>query len=302
MVAGGAAVPAAVDAQATSVVICGSTVTACGVITGVTAVAAGATIRPGATAYGKALLQGATQVAASTRTNHGGLNLATAKVCGCRTPGLQGVIDVIIIVIGTGDHIRIAAPQYCLPDGPARSPTPTPTTTTTLPSSGCGNGVVEAGEECEPAVGATPCGAGKSCESCRCVGTGDVRVTLLWDTVDDLDLHVTEPSGTEIYYFNKTSPSGGELDVDSNAGCANPQTNPVENIFWNAGSAPRGTYTVKVDYWAHCGTGPQTVPFTVKTLVDGVERSFPGSVSTPDMCAACTEARCTCSTITTFNR
>jgi hypothetical protein len=132
----GRVLPPKIDAQATSVVICGSTITACGVITGTAAVAAGVTIRPGQTNYGKALLKGTMQVGASTRTNHGGLNLATAKVCGCPQPGL---IDIVIIIIKACDRIRIGAPIYCLPDGPPHGGTtttttthPGPTTTTTL--------------------------------------------------------------------------------------------------------------------------------------------------------------------------
>jgi hypothetical protein len=46
-------------------------------------------------------------------------------------------------------------------------------------------------------------------------------------------------------------PSGGELDLDSNAGCSLGSVRN-ENITWPAGSAPRGTYTVLVDYWSAC--------------------------------------------------
>ena len=49
------------------------------------------------------------------------------------------------------------------------------------------------------------------------VGTGDVQVTLSWDTDSDVDLHVVDPSGEEIFYGNRESASGGMLDLDSNA-------------------------------------------------------------------------------------
>eukprot|EP00966_Prymnesium_polylepis_P057372 1328503-Prymnesium_polylepis.2 len=71
---------------------------------------------------------------------------------------------------------------------------------------------------------------------------GDLTVSLMWNTYDDLDLHVITPSGEEIFYSNKIA-DGGELDVDRNAG--EPYTNaPVENVFFRV--APHGTYRVCV--------------------------------------------------------
>jgi uncharacterized protein YfaP (DUF2135 family) len=41
------------------------------------------------------------------------------------------------------------------------------------------------------------------------VGTGDVQVTVTWDADSDLDLHVVEPSGEEIFYGHPVSATGG---------------------------------------------------------------------------------------------
>ncbi|MEZ5063460.1 MAG: hypothetical protein R3B81_01945 [bacterium] len=83
------------------------------------------------------------------------------------------------------------------------------------------------------------------------VGSGDIQVTVAWDTDADVDLHVVDPIGYEIYWADRSSPSGGQLDLDSNAGCF---TDGVrnENITWGVGAAPLGTYTVRVDYWSNC--------------------------------------------------
>ena len=83
------------------------------------------------------------------------------------------------------------------------------------------------------------------------VGTGDVQVTLSWDAESDVDFHVIDPNGDEVYFTNRQVPSGGELDLDSNAGCLIDSVRN-ENITWPMGSAPRGTYTVRVDYWSAC--------------------------------------------------
>ena len=85
------------------------------------------------------------------------------------------------------------------------------------------------------------------------LGTGDVQITLRWDVPVDLDLHVVDPAGQEISYTNRTSSSGGNLDVDANSGCEGMVSNPVENVFWPYGGAPSGQYQVNVVYFMNCG-------------------------------------------------
>jgi hypothetical protein len=84
------------------------------------------------------------------------------------------------------------------------------------------------------------------------LGTGDVQVTLLWADGNDLDLHVIDPSGAEIYFSNPKSPTGGTLDHDDTAGCASTGTH-VENVFWPTGGAPPGRYRVFVKNYTSCG-------------------------------------------------
>jgi fibronectin type III domain protein len=101
--------------------------------------------------------------------------------------------------------------------------------------------------------------------------SGDVQVSVSWDAPSDVDLHVVEPSGAEIYYGNPSSASGGQLDVDSNPACSI-DGRQIENIRWGS-RAPGGTYIVRVDYWTSCGVartnylvtvrnGPSTQTFT----------------------------------------
>jgi hypothetical protein len=88
------------------------------------------------------------------------------------------------------------------------------------------------------------------------VGTGDVQVTANWDADSDVDLHVVDPGGSEIYWSDRQSPSGGQLDLDSNAACSIDGVRN-ENITWAVGTAPAGTYTVRLDYWSSCNV-PET--------------------------------------------
>jgi hypothetical protein len=101
------------------------------------------------------------------------------------------------------------------------------------------------------------------------LGTGDVQVTLEWHNSNDVDLHVIDPAGEEIYYSSRGSSSGGMLDVDANGGCNGTTDEPRENIFWPTGRAPHGEYRVRVVYFDGC-TQPNTAsPFDVMLRLDG---------------------------------
>jgi hypothetical protein len=102
-------------------------------------------------------------------------------------------------------------------------------------------------------------------EGCDYSG-GNVQITAAWQTASDVDLHVVDPSGAEIYYGSVTSPSGGRLDHDANAACqARPPT--VENVFWSSQSPPRGTYQIRLHAYDMCGV-PNT-PTTLSISVGG---------------------------------
>ena len=60
--------------------------------------------------------------------------------------------------------------------------------------------------------------------------SGAVQVSLAWDDYNDLDLHLFCPSGERIYFNNKDSECGGELDVDMNVKPVS--DNAVENVVW----------------------------------------------------------------------
>lgn len=92
---------------------------------------------------------------------------------------------------------------------------------------------------------------------------GELIVSLTWDTESDLDLHVVEPTGDEIYagspstipYPKPGQPppdttSYGHLDFDSNADCVI-DGRRREDVIWS-GTAPSGGYSVRVDAASLC--------------------------------------------------
>ena len=78
--------------------------------------------------------------------------------------------------------------------------------------------------------------------------SGSVQVSLAWDDYNDLDLHLFCPSGERIYFNNRNSECGGELDVDMNVKPVS--KTPVENVVWTS-ERPKGSYKVGVHFYKH---------------------------------------------------
>ncbi len=89
----------------------------------------------------------------------------------------------------------------------------------------------------------------------------DLRIVLMWDADDtDIDLHVLEPSGEEVFYQNKRSQTGAMLSYDVTTGYG-----PEEYLHKKA---PAGEYKIMSNYFASHQqklTGNVTVTATVFT-------------------------------------
>lgn len=105
--------------------------------------------------------------------------------------------------------------------------------------------------------------------------SGDVQISLEWQNVNDLDLHVFDPRGEEIFFNHRQSVSGGNLDVDMNATYIT--SRPVENVYWPLRGAPRGTYRVDVVHFANHGAADPTV-FTIRVLNKGKVTHYRGQI------------------------
>lgn len=96
---------------------------------------------------------------------------------------------------------------------------------------------------------------------------GALVFTLRWDTESDLDLHVVDPAGDEIYWGDISPPgSGAILDFDSNANCV-VDGRREENVIWKD-RPPSGTYLARVDTHALCAA--TYAYWSVEARLDGV--------------------------------
>lgn len=100
-------------------------------------------------------------------------------------------------------------------------------------------------------------------------GTGNLQVSLAWDIDNDLDLHLVQPDGEEIYYGNDISGTNGILDVDSNPACWIDGIRNENITYGDDAIVLAGDYIVRVDNYAEClGIG---VPsnFSVVAYLEG---------------------------------
>jgi hypothetical protein len=108
---------------------------------------------------------------------------------------------------------------------------------------------------------------------------GHLVISLSWDTESDLDLHVVDPNGIEIWRgrINSYTPpppgtpvdpnavlAGGILDFDSNAQCVI-DGRRREDVVWKT-AAPSGHYIVRVDTFSLCDA--YSANWKVEALVD----------------------------------
>lgn len=112
--------------------------------------------------------------------------------------------------------------------------------------------------------------------------SGDVQISLIWNNYNDLDLHVTCPSGEKIYFGHRNSDCGGVLDVDMNVSPTSQE--PVENVYWPPNGAPHGRYKVEVVHFKNHGRQGCGDPtnFKVAVSIGGSVQEFTGSVRTKE--------------------
>ena len=106
--------------------------------------------------------------------------------------------------------------------------------------------------------------------------TGDVQVLLNWDNYNDLDLMCKDPNGNTVYFKNRTVPSGGQLEIDMNVEYPDNEK-PIENIFWEKGKAPKGTYNVYLLYFKR-HTNIKDTPYKITVKYGDKTKNFEGII------------------------
>ena len=77
-----------------------------------------------------------------------------------------------------------------------------------------------------------------------------VDVSLLWNNLNDLDLYIKCPDGELVYYMNRKSKNGGQLDIDRNVQHQEKTSSPIEHILWTD-KAPVGKYEIILNLAGH---------------------------------------------------
>ena len=108
--------------------------------------------------------------------------------------------------------------------------------------------------------------------------SGEITVTLLWNSRGDLDLVVRCPSGQQLDFRNPAE-CDGTLDVDANTARDKLSDRPMENAFWPAGKAGAGVYQILVRYIPRKDEEQlQEMPFQVRLGRGRQESVFKGTV------------------------
>ena len=106
---------------------------------------------------------------------------------------------------------------------------------------------------------------------------GELSFTLVWNNRSDIDLHVTCPNNSKIFYDNRSQDNSsctGELDVDANINTRSATSEPVENVFFSR--AESGRYLVEVKLFEPRVTNVHD--FTLRIQDGGSIKEIQGSV------------------------
>lgn len=107
------------------------------------------------------------------------------------------------------------------------------------------------------------------------IENAEVTIRLNWSKHScntDIDLHVVDPYGEEIYYRHMESASGGYLDRDDTVGPG------PEHVKWT--NAPAGTYKIYVHYFPNEAEDRSITSYTVTVNTsEGAYRPAAGSIA-----------------------
>lgn len=94
-----------------------------------------------------------------------------------------------------------------------------------------------------------------------------IIIELMWQSGDDLDLHVIEPDGDEVFFGNMQT-EAGELLEDMTSFCGTPGLTGRERTVYVAdGPIENGSYTIQAQHFNNCGDG--STKWRIRVFIDG---------------------------------
>ena len=106
---------------------------------------------------------------------------------------------------------------------------------------------------------------------------GELTFTLIWESKDDIDLFVEEPSGFVINFEDghRESKTGGKLDIDRNRDSNFLTNKPIENIRWIS-NPPAGKY--KTSVFLYKKRSNKDIPYKIKVHSGNSNKYFYGKL------------------------
>lgn len=172
-------------------------------------------------------------------------------------------ITIAGLTMGCRARVRVQRPHASVHVQAPPPPSGSVVVSASAPAVSAGAGVTVVDATCHPNAPEVCNGLDDNCNGVIDEGcgyqTGNIQITLAWNTGADLDMYVTDPYGQTISYQNRQSSSGGMLDHDARGACNAAQANnTIENVFWDSPQPPSGQYQVEVHYWGDCGAAGAT--------------------------------------------
>ena len=108
-------------------------------------------------------------------------------------------------------------------------------------------------------------------------GNGEITISLMWDSEDDLDMHIFTPDGSELWWGNPNA-EGGTFDIDANRE-GNIKENPLENAYFATPTS--GEYWIYVYNYEDRTPGSST-NWTVRIQVGDEEQIYSGTITSQE--------------------
>ena len=130
----------------------------------------------------------------------------------------------------------------------------------------------QTGVACESAG---DCGSGTTCAAGRCELEAALIVAMTWRDNTDVDLHLVQPNGEEVYYRNRTTDAGARFSLDACIASRCEEGTERREAVRYEGWAPGGTYRL----FATNFDGVTGASVTIEVIQNGQTQTFTANLS-----------------------